>query len=569
MKRRMKIVLPIAFSLTFLLGCGDLNLNPLSEGSSEAWFSSQTEVEMAVNDLYRIVFWTSDVRPGWNYLELTDDYSERITRDLLNGQFNSESGVVVQNWKLLYRAVARANSILERIDKAQDQLTDEQLNRYKAEARFARASMYSKLISYWGDVVFYTETMDIDEAFSVGRTDKATILEAIYADYDYAIVNLPNNSSEGRATKGAALALKARIALYNEDWTIARDAAEACIDLGTYSLHPDYGELFLSSTKSSPEFIFTIPRSTQLNSVIDRWTVQGRISRNSGGYGSENPSWELFCSYLCTDGLPIDESPLFNPHEPFKNRDPRCTETIVEFGSPHLGFIYQPHPDSLETLNLSTGNYQYNHDTRANKIFASYNGLLWRKGVDEEWIDDYTAENSYIEIRYADVLLMYAEAKTELGEIDQTVLDAVNSIRARAYKVSVTQTASYPAVNTMDQNKLMKLIRLERRVELAAEGPRYMDIIRWKLAEKVLTTPMYGMLDVAELRSKIVNQGLWFFPETPPLDEDGIADFSLMFNQGLIKIIAQRDFDPTRNYLWPIPATEILINENINQNPNY
>jgi hypothetical protein len=96
-----------------------------------------------------------------------------------------------------------------------------------------------------------------------------------------------------------------------------------------------------------------------------------------------------------------------------------------------------------------------------------------------------------------------------------------------------------------------------------------MDIIRWKLAEKVLNLPNYGMLDVAALRTKVVNMGLWFFPNTPQIDNDGVADFSPIYNAGLIKLLGFRTFYSNKQYLWPIPSKEILINANLTQNPNY
>src|SRR5690606_21145108 len=134
------------------------------------------------------------------------------------------------------------------------------------------------------------------------------------------------------------------------------------------------------------------------------------------------------------------------------------------------------------------------------------------KGIDEDYSDDYMASADIVVMRYADVLLMYAEAKIELGELDQSVIDAMNTVRARAYKTSVTNTSAYPALTLGTQAKMRSDLRFERRMELAFEGLRYMDIIRWRLAEKVLNTPIYGMLDVATLRTSVVNAGLWFFP---------------------------------------------------------
>jgi hypothetical protein len=171
-------------------------------------------------------------------------------------------------------------------------------------------------------------------------------------------------------------------------------------------------------------------------------------------------------------------------------------------------------------------------------------------------------------VRYADVLLMYAEAKIELNEIDQTVRDAMNLVRARGYGVPVTNTAAYPAIVANDQTGLRKILRNERRMEFAREGIRYMDIIRWKIADKVLNMPNYGMLDPADLKTKVVQPGLWFFPQTPAVDDDGVADLTPMYTAGYIKVVAVRKFDATRQYLWPIPSTEVLISH-LEQNPNY
>jgi hypothetical protein len=169
---------------------------------------------------------------------------------------------------------------------------------------------------------------------------------------------------------------------------------------------------------------------------------------------------------------------------------------------------------------------------------------------------------------------MYAEAKIELGEIDQSVRDAINKVRARAYGVDYSKTTSYPSVSATNQASLRKILRIERRMEFAFEGGletslRYADIVRWRLAEKVLNKKVYGLLDLADLRNKVVKPGLWFFPETPSIDEDGVADFESMNNKGLIKLLATRVFDPSKHYLLPIPTKEILINSNLVQNSGY
>lgn len=570
MKYKIFLILIIFAAFT---ACADLDLNPLSEGSSENWYSNESEIVMSLNELYRSVFWAIDLDNNGDG-SWTDDWTERNkVSEITGGTITGEWRMVIYLWRRSYQAISRANTILANLDRAEDELPQVTLDKFAAEARFVRASMYSILISHFGDVVYFTDNVDLDDAYTMGRTDKNTILQAIYDDYDFAIANLPETYGSGenkRATKGAAMGLKARIALYNSDWAIARQEAKTCIDLDVYSLYPDFRDLFLSKTKNPDEVMFSMPRSVELNvSLGKNYPIRATMVRNAGGWGAWNPSWDLLASFLCTDGLPIDESPLFNPREPFDNRDPRCTETIVPFETEHLGFMYQPHPDSTEVLNFNTGKYQYNHDTRSNKQYASYNALIWRKWVDEDWSDNKKTDPDKFIIRYADVLLMYAEASIELGQIDQSVLDAMNMVRARSYGVSFDQTGSYPAITTTDQAELRKIVRIERRMEFAWEGLRYMDLIRWGIAEKALTTTIYGMLDPADLSSTIIPQGLWFWSETPQLDDDGIADFTPMYNAGYCKILAIRNFDASKQYLWPIPTKEVLINENLKQNPGY
>ena len=549
--------------------CIDLDLNPLSQASSENWYSDETEIEMSIKDFYRDSFWPLDNE------NRTDDFIYRETlSSIVNGTPNGQDGDVTTLWTNQYKSIARTNTILANKDKMLAMgISEEKVNQYMAEALFQRASCYARLVTYFGNVVYVTEVIDIDAAFQMGQTPKEEVIPLIYADYDEAIKYLPEKytgTSSQRATKGAAMAMKARFALYMGDWEVCRDAAKQCMDLGIYKLHSSYADLFLSTTKNAEEAIFLLPRSIEYDVTYGSSNVKNEVTRNPGGWGAYCPSWDLLASYLCTDGLPIDESPLFDPHNPFKNRDPRCTATIVEFGTRHLGFDYNPHPDAVEVMNYNTGKMQKNNDARVNAQYASYNGLVWKKGIDETWLENgMDVDPDKIIIRYADVLLMYAEAKIELNQIDQSVLDAINQVRARAYGVDYTQTNAYPAVTTTDQQKLRSILRAERRMEFAKEGLRYMDLVRWKIAGKALTRPNYGMLyPVSLLKEKVVDKGLWFWPETPAIDEDGIPDFSAMENAGLIAPMSQRMWND-RQYLWPIPTKEILINDNLVQNPGY
>ncbi len=563
MKNKVIIMLAGLFLIT---ACIDLDMNPLSEASSENWYSDADEIAMSVNDLFKLAFWPLDAE------EWTDDNTVRTnTYPITSATINSEWGTANTVWSNSYKAIVRANTILSSIERAKESIPEVTFNKFAGNALFVRASQYSKLISHFGDVVFFTGILDLDESFTLSRTDKTIVLEAIYKDFDEAVSKLPlsYSSSENQlATKGAALAMKARIALYMGDWSTARDAAKACMDLENYELFPDFETLFLSKTKNPKELIFGIPRSRTLNVVFGN---RGYLPRNHGGWGGSetSPSWDLFCSFLCSDGLPIDESPLFNPREPFKNRDPRCSATLIEFGTPFLGIVYQPHPDSLKVMDYKSGKKITNNDTRTNAQWAVFNGILRKKQIDESWLDNFQADNDIMIMRYADVLLIYAEAKIEMNEIDQSVLDAINMVRARAYKVNFEDTSAYPAVSTISQSELRTILRVERRMEFAWEGLRYMDIIRWKVAETVLNRDNYGMLDTDVINERLIEPGLWFFGSTPEIDENGNPDFSSIYDAGLCRRLSQRKFDASKQYLWPIPASEILINPNMDQNPGY
>ena len=565
--------------ITFMAGlslaftsCVDMDMVPKSQGNSESWYTTETELKMAVNEFYILGYWKMDSPESME--QYSDNFTYRNTnrKTLLDGTLNGQTYEVYHLWQQSYKLIARANSLLEGVERARNAgLSEEVINQYEGEDYFARACKYADLIFYWGDVPYLDKYMTITEAERMGRKPKAELIPLVYEDFDKAIEYLPVSygSEAEHFTKGAAYAMKARFALYMSDWEIAAKAAKDCMDLGIYSLEADFSKLFLQSTKSNPEKIFVIPRSIANEVVLTPWIVKNELPRNAGGYGSDNPSWDLLAAFLCTDGLPIDESPLFDPRNPFKNRDPRCAQTIVEFETAHCGFEYNPRPDAKEVMNYSTGKKQSNQDSRAVQQYASYNGLLWKKCIDASWTENgQQVESDQIFMRYADVLLMYAEAKIELNEIDNSVLNAINSVRARAYGVDAANVAMYPAVTTTDQTELRKTVRIERRMELANEGLRYMDLIRWKLASKALNSYNYIMLAPDDLQNNIVAKGLWFWPSTPLIDDDGLADFSTMYNAGQIAVGAKRVF-PDRQYLWPIPTHDMELCPNLGNNDGY
>ncbi|MCI2082846.1 MAG: RagB/SusD family nutrient uptake outer membrane protein [Bacteroidales bacterium] len=554
--------------LLFVSGCVDLNLNPLTEGSTENWFSNSQEIEMALNELYGTNYWYFDSYRMYNSDRWTDDWNQReYVYDYLKGEVSSTWGDTEAHYKRFYQAVARANTILASVERASDILTEEQVDQYRGEAAFFRAVAYSYLTFLYGDVPFYTEYITLDEAYKMAKTPKATVLEQVYKDFDTAIEYLPDSySGVKRITKGAAYAFKARTALWNSDWSVCKAAAEGCIATGEFALESDYSTLFLPETKKTRENIFYLVRDESLGLVSP--SLKSFLPRSVGANATAQPSIELMCAYLCTDGKTIDKSPLYNPLKPFENRDPRLSATILEPGGTLMGYTIDPRP-WVKTVTNDLGQSIKNKDNRTVDQYAAYNGLTLKKGVSEDWLVDFKNQANIVVMRYADVLLMLAEAKCELGEVDEEAQKAINMVRARAYGVDYRMTSKYPAVKTTDQAEFRTDVRIERRMEFAWENHRFFDLIRWRVAEKACNKPMVG-LSIDKL--KAADETNWFFPTDviPTVDENGTVDLeNTILGKNCFVQIAFGTFDAGKQYLFPFPADEMTICPNLVQNDGY
>lgn len=546
--------------------CADLDLQPLTEPSSGTWNSNFEEVRISLNDLYRAYPYNLEIR--WFTDGRTDDFCHRSSvYDVPSGTLSSTSSWIKSTWQNTYKAISRCNRVLESLDKLGYGSTE--AKQLAGEARLFRAYFYARLISLWGDVPFYTTSITIEEAREMGRIPVAEILPTIYADYDYAYQNLPEkNVVQGvwRVNRYVAAALKARIALTMKDWAIARDAAKIVMDSKKYELYPDYGELFrLKDMDSNAELMFCIAKSVELGVSDD---VKTFMLRTANGQAVGVPSWDLLAAYECTDGLPIDKSPLFHPENPYLNRDPRCCETFAAPGSIIYGCEFDPNPKTLKVM--LDGKLVNNKDTKQVDQYAATTGTCLRKGAQDSWRDgEMQSENPVIIIRYADVLLMYAEAKVELDELDASMLNAINDVRARAYKTTRDDTANYPAIAMADQNTLRLAIRKERRVEFAWEGRRFFDLLRWDgWLEKALSHDYYAFGNAAAMATMSKN-GDYYWPWAPAIDECGFADFKPMFDAGKIARVLPRRFDD-RLPLLPLPFSDVDIsNGKILNNPGW
>lgn len=590
----------ILSSVIMLSACVDLNLNPLSESSSATWFSAPEEFEMTTADIYRTEFFPVMTS------HYADDIANRVNvPTYYAGTLTAESTEICTWWTNLYKGITRMQGLLANIDKGKQLgISQSKLDQYEGEANFYIGFAYSWLAFHWGDVPLYKEKISLPESYKLPRTPKAEVMAYAYECFDKAIEKLPvKYAGVQRATKGAALGMKARAALYNGDYAIAAAAAKACMDLGEYELHNNYESLFTADY--SKEWIFYFRGSVPLEKYYFYYdNVKKGVPRTAGGLGQLGMTYELFCAYLCTDGLPIDKSPLYNPKDPFENRDPRLAMTIVPFATAHnkkvlageydpkdyewLGYEYTPSPLRPTCLQFSSGKQVTNSDSKGRAEHANYNGLQVKKFVDQTWLENsFKGTNTCLQyLRYGDVLLMYAEAMIEQNKCTQEVLDqTINKIRERAYNGS---GIAYPKLVLGTQKQMRTALRTERYVELAFEKHRMADLYRWRIAEYVMSRPLYYLertwsgktnwngdeSQVSDAYRRICQNwkdGNFPIGGIPTIDENGIADVSYMVDAGYIAIAAKRSFRADRDYLWPIPAADLLVNENLknNQNPNW
>lgn len=598
MKNTRTILASMLMAAFGAASCINLDLAPLDKPATGNWYQDKEQVIMSLNNIQLVQFWLSDRTEAdltADMDEFTDDAVNRNSQNPMKlGTLTGNGSVCVKNiWSYTYKGISRCNSILDNMHRAKDTMTEEEYAMLEGCARFYRACFYSRICMLFGDPVFFLNDITLEVAYTTGRTPLLEALPKILEDFDYAADHCPATySGQQMVTKGAALGMKARTALYfgtmfkfqdipdeansRKYLEIARDAAEACINLGVYDLYPDFSELFLSGTHNTCEAVFSIARSYEFsggndNQYLHNLGVTSGLPRMHGGYCSNNPTWDLLYAFLCDDGKPVDESTRFNPKNPWENRDPRLKATILEPGTNFCGIVYDFRFNALKVWSDKAGGLVANNDcilVNTDPKLPSRTGLIKRKGVDEDWTDDFITSPDKQILRYADVLLMYAEAKIELGELsDGKAVEAINKVRARAYKVDPS-SSEYPAVSGSDQAALRKILRIERRMEFAGERLRMYDLRRWRIAESVLNGYEWGF--AYNKKANLQALGSDFIDFTPKIDENGIPDLNPLSAFGAAQTIHERHFYPESGYLWPIPTNDVLVSGgNIGQNPGY
>lgn len=528
--------------LASLSGCQDLDLAPTDKFTEANYWTSAEKASMVLNTAYGQLTssgrYFSNESLSDNMYEGRGNSSEKM---ISSGQADASNSRFSEEWKNSYAGIKTCNVFLENVDKVPN-MNETLRTRMKAEARFIRAWLYLQLTTWYGDVPLFEKDITLEESKSISRTPKAAILTFIYNELDEVEAVLPTNTEyaeadRGRITKGAAIALKARAYLYQNDWANVVAACEKLIgntSNGTYALFSSYEGIFKPENEYNSEVILDY----QYVPSVRVWEEMYDLAPLSVGarINSKAPTQELVDDYIMMNGKAIkDANSGYDESNPYKNRDPRFAATIVYHGAKWV------RPDgTIQTIYIKPGSTP-SDNTYGNVdeyIGAGSNststGYYLRKNYDPTSEIGMKSGLNLILIRYADVLLMYAEAMNELGKMDEAVWN--KTIRPLRERAGFTDAPSliYPT-----EGNMQTIIRRERRVELAMEGLRIFDIRRWKTAENVLNG----------------------YPHGAQFGEASI-------DNGYIRL-EKRTFNPERDYLWAVPLSQKDLNPNLGQNPGY
>jgi starch-binding outer membrane protein, SusD/RagB family len=537
--KKFKIIPFFLLLLATMEGCKKMDLVPTDRFTELNFWESDANVNNALNNVYNRIY---NSGLYFDREALSDNAVNRAgvgAGAITSGNFSPTLSNFASDWDYFYTGIKAANVFLDNVD--QNTTIEASLKeRMKAEVRFIRAFHFFRLMNWWGDVPLIKTDLTPDEAKAIARTPRAEVLQFILEELDFATSKLPANTQypvadRGRITKGAAKALKARVLLY--EGNRMADVVSICEDLmnnqaanGSYSLVSIYSDIFSPANEFNSEVMLDIQYVANLR-TWGEYIDFAPISAGARGTAMA-PTQELVNSYIMLNGKRIqDPSSGYVEANPYANRDPRLAATVV-----YNGANWKNPNGTAQTIYIKPGS---DPDRSAKNEYkpsgqGTPTGYYWRKYYDPTAVGNFNSGLNLILIRYADVLLMYAEAKNALGQMTEEVWNkTIRPIRVRA---GFTDPAalSFPGSTNMTE-----MIRNERRAEFAMEGLRIDDIRRWKIADQVLNGWAHG--------AKY---------EDPSIDE------------GYIR--AQlRTFDPSRHYLWPIPAAELGKNSNLTQNPNY
>lgn len=549
----------IAFvGLCFFSSCTDfLDRVPKEELSDASFWKNENDAEKAVSDLYRYLSWWPDGAIN------TDD----ATMGIKWAAGNEAVGVYDPGdygWNDEYSYIRAANLALEKMSTIN--ISKEAKDKLMGQAFFFRGMIYFDLIRTFGSVPYTDKPLTISELRDITQTQREKVYANVMKDLDKAIAALPTTwdaKQIGRITKGAAQAVKMRAALYYGDYKTAAKEAKDIINSGVYELYDKdnkgkYAELFWEKADGCKEnILFVQYKAPERTNYLIGWECFPTL-----GWGGMNPTQDLVDAFEDTDGSPIYESSnagviarnndgnpttkvlskTFITTEPFKNRDPRLEVNVLHDG---------------ETMYKTTIKVAP-HKTSGNTGIAQHGDATETGYYQQKWLDPsihpqgkgWNMGKDLVLIRYAEVLLSYAEAMNELNGPCKEAFDAVNQVRARVGMPPLQNTDTTKPTYCANKEQLRKRIKNEWRVEFCLEG----DIRKWNLRR-------WG--DAKE----VLNRKYWGMSYTIETEKDGKLKSFTPYVGKHIKLKGSKYED--YNYLFPIPQKEMDLNKKLKQNPGY
>ncbi|WP_316840648.1 RagB/SusD family nutrient uptake outer membrane protein [Pedobacter gandavensis] len=578
----MKINSIYILAICLILGSckkGFLDRQPLSSVSPDAFFRTESDLNLYANSFYSAFPSAEGI-----YNESADNVVKSDLGELITGKRTVPLTGGGWSWSEL----RKINYFLENYDKVMSPAAGK---KYAGIARFFRAYFYFDKVSRFGDVPWYSGTINItdESALSMSRSPRALVMDSVLADIDFAIANMDAGKSVEKVTKWTALALKSRICLsegtfrkYHPEFNLpnadaflkaAATAANTLMTTGPYSIYkssPEKSYLELFSSKSSIDQEVILGRrfsaGLQIFHNLNYYTI-------TASYGRPGLNKSLVNTYLMKDGSRFTDLPNYENMEFFEevqNRDPRLSQTIRTPGYTRIG----------------------NTKVLVPEFSASTTGYQLIKFVTSEAGDSFNrSENDMPIFRMAEVLLNYAEAKAELGEATQADLDrSIKLLRDRVGmpNLDLAYSNSHPDPYLADQYQQVKSankglileIRRERRIELVMESYRWADLIRWKEG-RLNAQPYKGMYFPGPGKFDLDKDGktdIEIYTGTKPtgagiqflkLGSEIILEHNTAGGHVLVNPNTPKTFREDRDYLFPIPINELLLNKNLEQNPNW
>ena len=518
----------ICVSCLILTSCNALDQYPINSFTDDN-FWTETRANYVLSQAYSQMYGSGTM---FSNEERTDNLYTSGGNSLLQGSVDIFNGTFSGEWSGRYTGIRTCNLFLNNIDAIS--MNSQLKERMIAEARFIRAYQYFRLLTWFGDTPHSNDLISLSESFTISRKPRAEVLAWVRSELNDIVGALPTKqqyaaADNGRITKGAVMGMLARTYLYDNEWQDVATITEKIMngEYGAYDLFRTYDGIFLQENQYNTEIMLDYGYVPEIRTWSDmRDVVPPSQGARTNGF---SPTQELVNDYVMINGLPItDPNSLYNAEDPYVNRDPRFYHTIV-----YHGYEWKRPDGSTVVINIRPGSTPETNDIYvAGSLIPSQTGYYLRKWYDPQARQsDMASGLNIIMMRYADILLMYAEAKNELNQMNETVWNqTIRRIRARA---GFTFEDALDWKSSFTQGELRDIIRRERRCELAIEGLRIFDLRRWKTAEIVLNGR----------------------PTSAPFANPALTP---------------RVFNPSRDYLWPVPGAQIDINPNLlPNNPNW